>query len=133
MLARKIPYTRGPAYPFRFDSVGQVETVDGEAGILASLVRLLSTEPGEEPFLYTNGVPYGLKVSQVLFSDVDTAKAILEFDTRQAIAAWEPRVTVLGVNFTAEKASSGGGYRVNSIITFRYKTTGRVDNAFLTY
>lgn len=126
---------RGPAYPFRFDTTtGQVVLSSGDADIRDCLVRLLSTEPGEEPFLYRNGVPYGVRTSQALFADVDSARGILEFEIRAAIDAWEPRVVVTDVQLVAAKAQkAGGAVKMQVVVTYRVRATSREDNLVVSY
>lgn len=118
---------RGIAYPFRFDETGQVVSVAGNDVIRDDLRRLLTTEPGEDPFLYRNGVPYGVRMSQILFSDFSTAKDILEFELKLAIETWMPEVQLLGIQVTREVLQKPERVVVYTVVSYRLRSNGQTD------
>lgn len=99
----------------------------GNDVIRDDLRRLLTTEPGEDPFLYRNGVPYGVRMSQILFSDFSTAKDILEFELKLAIETWMPEVQLLGIQVTREVLQKPERVVVYTVVSYRLRSNGQTD------
>ena len=124
---------RGIAYPFRFTETGNVKVVAEEENLKCCIQRILDTRPGEDPFAYEiasvgGGIPFGTRVNRALFSDLPNARDILVFETRLALDTWEPRIVVLSVDFNVQKRPDGKGFTVGTIITYRVKSTGSIEN-----
>lgn len=123
----------GPAYPFQFTSSGQVKVLSEEQEVENCLVRLLSTNVGEEPWLYRNGVPFGVNTSKALFTDPDTAKNILTFEINLAVETWESeRVKVLRLDFAQEKMLNGQ-LKYVVLLTYLILNTNKVKTLSLNY
>jgi phage baseplate assembly protein W len=90
--------------------------VDGAASVRQSLLMLLSTSPGERVMR----PEYGCDLRRVLFSPNDDTTAGLALHyVRQAVARWEPRAQVLGLQATRQPSEPSRleitlGYRVRS-------------------
>lgn len=124
---------RGIAYPFRFTDTGNVQIAVEEDNLKCCIRRILDTRPGEDPFAYEiassgGGIPFGTRVNQALFSDLASSRDILVFETKLALDTWEPRIVVLSIDFNVQKRPDGKGYTVGTIITYRIRSTGNIEN-----
>ena len=123
----------GLAYPFQFTASGQVKILSEEEEVENCLVRLLSTSVGEEPWLYRNGIPFGLNASKALFADPETAKNILTYEMYLAVETWESeRVKVLRIDFAQEKQPNGA-LKYVVLMTYQILNTNKVKTLSLNY
>lgn len=126
-------YGVGLGFPFRRDPTGGRPVLSREETLVReSMHEILTTQMGERPFLTRQGVPYGTRYRQILFSDADAAKDILLYDTRRALDLWEPRILVRSVDAHLQK-SSHGGMILFGTTEFVFRSTNRPDNFVLPY
>lgn len=133
MNSTDVALGRGIAYPLRFDEAGTLVTVSGVDNLKARMIRLLSTYPGEDPFLYKNGVPFGVKISKSLFTDFETAKGIVEYEVRLALETWEPAIAVTAIQVVKEVARNPDRLLVHVLVYYRVRATATDENLVVTY
>jgi phage baseplate assembly protein W len=86
----------GLAFPLAVDNRGEIALVGGETDVAQSIAIILSTAPGERPMR----PEFGCAVHDHIFDVLDaSAFGAIESAVRQAIERWEPRATVVGVDF----------------------------------
>jgi phage baseplate assembly protein W len=91
----------------------------GELSVRQSIEIILSTGKGERVMR----PDFGCDLNKLLFAPNDrTTQALAEFEVREALRTWEPRIDVLDVNVTAagnrgEQLLIDIGYRVRSTDT----------------
>ena len=121
-------FGRGLAYPFRLDpSESRFAVSVDEENVRNSIKQIIGTGVGERPYLLKDGVPYGTRLRETLFSNAAALEAAAPFEVKKALDVWEPRITVLSVNTTTQDTSSGG-IAVYVDILFRYRSSNRTDN-----
>lgn len=82
--------------PVKFDATGYPAPAIDDRALQASIRAILLTIPGERPYRPT----FGSWLTLILFEQMNTITALRARDeVIRAIGQWEPRVTVLGVNF----------------------------------
>lgn len=83
-------YGSGFGYPFTFDdATGGAGVASGKESVVASLIRLFDTAPGEEFML----PEYGCALKNLVFEqDTDVLRALALTVIQEAVARWEPRV-----------------------------------------
>jgi len=87
---------RGWAFPFRFEAgSGTVAMSEYEANIRDCMTIVLGTKPGERQML----PEFGCRVHELMFAPNTRATAhLVARHIKEALARWEPRVEVLGVD-----------------------------------
>lgn len=88
---RELIYGSGFGYPLQFDAgTGGVSQADGRASVVASLIRLFDTSPGEE-FMRPE---YGCALQSLVFEqDTEGFRALALTVVQDAVYLWEPRVS----------------------------------------
>lgn len=90
MVERDSIYGSGFAYPFMWDEQkGGAAEASGKDSVVASLVRLFDTAPGEEFMRPEYGCPLKLLVFE---QDTEVFRALVTTVIREAVERWEPRV-----------------------------------------
>lgn len=82
---------RGFAFPMRVDAAGRIALTDGAGDLDCSLRVVLATAPGERVMRST----FGCAIWDLVFEPInDNTLGLMAEVVREAIAMWEPRVTV---------------------------------------
>lgn len=90
---------RGLTFPLQVDSQGRLALTNGESEIEQSIRIILETSPGERVMRPT----FGCRVWELLFESRNaTTEALLKQYVREALAMWEPRIDVIGVDILDE-------------------------------
>jgi phage baseplate assembly protein W len=90
----------GWAFPLRTDAAGGIALVSGERKLEESMRLILSTAPGERPMR----PEFGCGIHDFVFAGADDETiAQIVVEVRQALARWEPRVTVEEVLVTRDE------------------------------
>ncbi len=101
----------------RVAATGGMEMVQEHASIRQAVLLLLSTIPGER--VMRPG--YGCELHRLLFSPNDDTTAGLAIHyVKQALARWEPRIDVLGVDANRSEADPG---RLDVSLDYRVRAT----------
>jgi len=108
---------RGWAYPVRTDSTGGIALVAQEQEIEEAIRLILGTAPGERPMR----PEFGCRIHNYVFASADaTTAGLLEYEVKQALRRWEPRIEVMDVDVGYDAERSGVVY---IDITYRIKTS----------
>jgi uncharacterized protein len=90
---------RGLSFPLQVDSQGRLSLTNGENEIFQSIRIILETSPGERVMRPT----FGCRVWELIFEPRDAStEALLKEYVREALAMWEPRIEVTGVDILEE-------------------------------
>ncbi|HEX6022664.1 MAG TPA: GPW/gp25 family protein [Solirubrobacter sp.] len=94
----------GLAFPLQVDRRGGIALARDEQDIEQAIELILGTAPGERPMR----PEFGCGVHDFVFDTID-ANTIgnMEQAIREALARWEPRIVVTGVDFDLSQAGSG--------------------------
>lgn len=86
--------------PMRFDNTGYPAPAVNDRALEASMRNVLLTSPGERvmrPF-------FGSWLRLLTFDNLNTITGLrARAEAYRALAAWEPRITVLGINFEVNR------------------------------
>jgi phage baseplate assembly protein W len=94
----------GLAFPMGVDQRGAVGLVSGEDDIAQAISIILSTAPGERPMR----PEFGCAVHDHVFDVLDAgAYGAIESAVREAITRWEPRASVVAVDFDLGRRNEG--------------------------
>ena len=94
---------RATDIPFRFTDAGYPAPALNNRVLFNMIRTILLTRPGERVMRPT----YGNNAHLLLFGNIDQAIASrVEFEIKRAIAEWEPRVDVLGVELSLDKSNA---------------------------
>jgi uncharacterized protein len=94
----------GLAFPLGVDQRGAIALVEGETDIGQAISIILATAPGERPMR----PEFGCAVHDHVFDVLDAAAfGAIESAVRQAIERWEPRASVLDVDFDLGRRHEG--------------------------
>jgi phage baseplate assembly protein W len=86
---------RGLSFPLRLDSRGRLTLTTGVTEIEQSIRIILETSPGERVMR----PEFGCRAWELLFEPRDaTTIALLRMHVMNALAMWEPRIEVVGVD-----------------------------------
>jgi phage baseplate assembly protein W len=106
---------QGLAWPLQIDSRGGIALARGERDIEQAIRLILETAPGERVMR----PEFGCHIHDLLFAPYDavTEGLVIQY-VEQALARWEPRITVLEVNVSPHPGHDGAllieiSYRVN--------------------
>ena len=112
----------GLAFPLGVDQRGALALVDGETDIAQAIGIILATAPGERPMR----PEFGCAVHDHVFDVLDaSAFGAIESAVRQAIERWEPRATVMAVDFDLDRQSEGC---LNIVLTYEIPEVPGVRN-----
>lgn len=118
----------GLAYPMRLDSTGARPAIASEEErVKQSIDQIVNTHITERPFLTRNGVPFGTRIRECLFSSAEIASDIIQHEVKRALDLWEPRIIVVTVDCSEVPQTSGSSV-VMTVIGYRYRATSRSDN-----
>src|SRR5215210_7173626 len=94
---------RGWALPVRLDADGQIALAAGPDAVAQSIWTILATAPGERV-----GQPqFGCGIHELVFSPSGGGTdALVAEQVRGALALWEPRIDLLGVQVESRPAES---------------------------
>ena len=93
----------GWAFPLHTDATGSIALVSGEREVVESIRLILATAPGERPMR----PEFGCRIHDYLFAPInETTIGMVAFEVERAIARWEPRVDVDGVDVFADNERS---------------------------
>ncbi len=107
---------RGLAWPMRVDQSGSISLTDGPADLDSSVRLVLLTAPGERVMR----PDFGCRIHELVFEPVNAnTLGLMKHAVRQALAQWEPRITVEEVEVQVDPQVPGlvhlqVGYRVRA-------------------
>jgi phage baseplate assembly protein W len=108
---------KGMRWPLGVDHTGGIGLTRGAIDLDRSITVVLSTAPGERVMRPA----FGCRIWELLFEPVNAnTLGLMAQAVRQAIAQWEPRVTVIDVHVTPDPADHG---RVDIDVTYEVRTT----------
>ena len=88
-------YGTGWAFPVTVTGTGQIALTSGEKDIHRSISLILSTSCGERVM----NPEFGSKLTKLVFAAINSSTMQLaSYYSKQALARWEPRITVTNVN-----------------------------------
>lgn len=94
----------GIAFPLGVDHRGAITLVHGETDIEQAIGIILATAPGERPMR----PEFGCAVHDHVFDVLDAeAFGAIEAAVREAIERWEPRASVVAIDFNLDRRSEG--------------------------
>jgi len=94
MIEKKNFLGSGWRFPPRLDTRGRIELADGERDIREAIAMILLTRKGERPMRPT----FGSDLYNLMFAPTNpTTLGLAQVYVRQALAQWEPRITVKDV------------------------------------
>ena len=97
----------GWAFPLGTDATGGVALVVREREIEEAIRLILATAPGERPMR----PEFGCRVHDHVFAPINAATAgAIAHDVRYALERWEPRIDVIDVLVSFERAEAGTLY-----------------------
>ena len=97
----------GWAFPLSTDATGGIALVVREREIEEAIRLILATAPGERPMR----PEFGCRVHDHVFAPINAATAgAISNDVRSALEQWEPRIDVLEVLVSFDRADTGTLY-----------------------
>jgi Bacteriophage baseplate protein W len=112
----------GLAFPLGVDQRGAIALAEGETDIAQAIGIILATAPGERPMR----PEFGCAVHDHVFDVLDaSAFGAIESAVRLAIERWEPRATVMGVDFDLDRRGEGC---LNIVLTYEIPDVPGVRN-----
>lgn len=118
-------YGQGMAFPPRVGPDGRIAWSAGEENIRESIRIVLMTEPGERLRLQ----PFGAGLGRFLFEpNIVATHTLIAERIEDALARWEPRVRVEGVDV---RADAGDPQAAIATITFRLVATQSLERVSL--
>lgn len=112
----------GLAFPMSVDQRGAVTLVTGETDIAQAISIILATAPGERPMR----PEFGCAVHDHVFDVLDaSAFGAIESAVRQAIERWEPRASIVAVDFDTSSRHEG---RLDIVLTYEIPEVPGVRN-----
>jgi phage baseplate assembly protein W len=112
----------GLAVPLGVDQRGAIALAEGETDIAQAISIILATAPGERPMR----PEFGCAVHDHVFDVLDaSAFGAIESAVRQAIERWEPRATVMDIDFDLDQQSEGC---LNIVLTYEIPDVPGVRN-----
>jgi uncharacterized protein len=112
----------GIAFPLRVDSSGRLALASGDEDIGEAIGVILGCAPGERPMR----PEFGCGVHRYVFETID-AHAIgkIEYEVRNALARWEPRIDVTSVEVDVSGADAG---LISIDVAYRVRATSEPRN-----
>jgi uncharacterized protein len=115
----------GLAFPLGVDRRGGLALARDQDDVEQAISIILSTAPGERPMR----PEFGCGVHDYVFDVVDAGTlGRMEEQIRTALARWEPRIDVLGIDFEHDAAADGP-----LAVTIQYRTRATNDVRNLVY
>ena len=112
----------GLAFPLAVDQRGAITLVSGETDIAQAISIILATAPGERPMR----PEFGCAVHDHIFDVLDaSAFGAIESAVREAIERWEPRASVVAVDFDMSARHEG---RLDIVLTYEIPEVPGVRN-----
>ena len=112
----------GLAFPLGVDQRGAITLVQGDTDVAQAISIILATAPGERPMR----PEFGCAVHNHIFDVLDaSAFGAIESAVRQAIERWEPRATVVDVDFDLSNRHEG---RLDILLTYEIPEVPGVRN-----
>jgi len=112
----------GLSFPLGVDQRGAIALVGGESDIAQAISIILATAPGERPMR----PDFGCAVHEHVFDVLDaSAFGSIENAVRKAIERWEPRATVVAVDFDLDRQAEG---RLDIVLTYEIPEVPGVRN-----
>ena len=112
----------GLAFPLAVDQRGAITLVTGETDIAQAISIILATAPGERPMRHE----FGCAVHDHVFDVLDaSAFGAIESAVREAIERWEPRASVVAVDFDLSARHEG---RLDIVLTYEIPEVPGVRN-----
>jgi phage baseplate assembly protein W len=115
----------GLAFPLGVDRRGGLALARDDDDVEQAISIILSTAPGERPMR----PEFGCGVHDYVFDVVDAGTlGRMEEQIRTALARWEPRIDVLGIDFEHDPSADGP-----LAVTIHYRTRATNDVRNLVY
>ena len=112
----------GLAFPLGVDQRGAIALAQGETDIAQAISIILATAPGERPMR----PEFGCAVHDHVFDVLDaSAFGAIESAVREAIERWEPRASVVAVDFDLSARHEG---RLDIVLTYEIPEVPGVRN-----
>ena len=94
----------GVAFPLRVDRLGGLALSSGESDVGEAVDVILGTAPGERPMR----PEFGCGIHNYVFESIDAyTLGKVEYEIRDALDHWEPRIDVLEVEPDLSRADEG--------------------------
>lgn len=91
---------RGWGYPLRVNPAGGIAMVDKDQELVESIRLILGTAPGERPMR----PEFGCTIHDYVFASADPeTRGDMRACVEEALARWEPRIVVLGVELIPDR------------------------------
>jgi phage baseplate assembly protein W len=112
----------GISFPLRADQRGVLALAHGVTDIEQAVRLILGTALGERPMR----PEFGCDVHDLVFDTIDAEMVgKVESAVRRALARWEPRIDVVGLEFDLSEVGQG---KLITTITYRVLATSRLYN-----
>jgi phage baseplate assembly protein W len=112
----------GVSFPLQADQRGVLALAHGITDIEQAIRLILGTAPGERPMR----PEFGCAVHDVVFDTIDAEMVgRVETAVHQALARWEPRIEVVGLDFDLNEVDQG---KLGITITYEVLATSRLYN-----
>jgi len=113
---------KGWKFPVNVDSKGRIEMSEHEQDIQEAIKIILSTSKGERVMR----PDFGCGIYDFFFAPINTATlGMIEASVREALTLWEPRIELVNVSVSADKAQEG---KLLISIDYRVRTTNNEFN-----
>jgi phage baseplate assembly protein W len=112
----------GLSFPLHTDQRGALALAHGVQDIEQAIGLILGTAPGERPMR----PEFGCEVHDYVFDTID-AETVGKVDNavRRALARWEPRIEVIGLDFDLDEVDQG---KLMITISYEVLATSRLYN-----
>jgi uncharacterized protein len=112
----------GISFPLTADQRGVLALAHGVDDIEQAIRLILGTAPGERPMR----PEFGCAVHDFVFDSIDAEMVgRVETAVHQALARWEPRIDVVGLDFDLDDVAQG---KLGITITYEVLATSRLYN-----
>ncbi|MGO9973791.1 MAG: GPW/gp25 family protein [Solirubrobacteraceae bacterium] len=112
----------GISFPLQTDERGVLALARGVDDIEQAIRLILGTAPGERPMR----PEFGCAVHDLVFDTIDAEMVgRVETAVHRALARWEPRIEVIGLEFDLANVEQG---KLEITITYRVRTTSGLYN-----
>jgi len=112
----------GVSFPLTADQRGVLALAHGVDDIEQAIRLILGTAPGERPMR----PEFGCAVHDFVFDSIDAEMVgRVETAVHQALARWEPRIDVVGLDFDLDDVAEG---KLGITITYEVLATSRLYN-----
>jgi phage baseplate assembly protein W len=113
---------RSIAFPFQKGKIAFPAEANDKDAIMASLIQIITTNRGERIMRPTFGCN---AFSFVFESNTEEFRLKAERDIRQALATWEKRIRVNGVQISSDPVTEPG--QITITVTYTIVVSGEVD------